>query len=280
MERAARARGSGDGCSAAQAGAGYDHPSNARLLVSVIVTVAVAVACAHATPSAGCSLPSAAGKWEGSCGALIEDEATTLSIAPAAAITTGVWRRDEQPSAVWAGTITVGEYPATPVEIEIYGDEGGAMRTPFGWFVVSRAKVTKDVMQLDVDTSHEAAPSGVDREIVQRARAILSSDAVWNRADDRECPAEATTWSIYCAMEKATIDIAGAFHHRRPALQVVREIVDERTADRPYDHRLMDYNNDPTTRLSDVYTLFDEAVARIDAATARHSAETPGSMQP
>jgi hypothetical protein len=69
-------------------------------------------------------------------------------------------------------------------------------------------------------------------------------------------------------MEKATIDVTGAFHHRRPALQVVRAIVDERTVNRPYQHRLMDYNNDPTTRLEDVRSLFAEAIRRIDATSA------------
>lgn len=41
------------------------------------------------------------------------------------------------------------------------------------------------------------------------------------------------------------------------------EIVDERTTGRPYHHRLMDYNNDPSTRLQDVQSLFAEALRRI-----------------
>jgi len=57
-------------------------------------------------------------------------------------------------------------------------------------------------------------------------------------------------------MEKATIEVTGGFSHRRPALEVVREIIDERTATRNYHHRLMDYNNDRTTHLSDVQSFF------------------------
>jgi hypothetical protein len=45
---------------------------------------------------------------------------------------------------------------------------------------------------------------------------------------------------------------------------VVREIVEERTATRNYHHHLMDYNNDPTTRLSDVQILFKEALSRME----------------
>jgi hypothetical protein len=91
-------------------------------------------------------------------------------------------------------------------------------------------------------------PNALDQKIVREAAAILSIEAAWNRADNRECPTSATTWSIYCALEKATFDVTGGFHHRRPALEVVREIVDERAATRNYHHRLMDYNNDPTRR--------------------------------
>ena len=66
-----------------------------------------------------------------------------------------------------------------------------------------------------------------------------------------------------CAIEKAQVEVTVGFHHRRPAAELVREIVDERAKGRGYDHRMMDYNNDPTTHLSDVRTLFAEAIARI-----------------
>jgi hypothetical protein len=92
---------------------------------------------------------------------------------------------------------------------------------------------------------------------------VSGHPAVWNRADDRKCPATATTWSIYCAVELAEVEVTGGFHHRRPAMELVREIVDERTKTRTYDHRLMGYNNDLTTKLEDVRTLFAEAIARF-----------------
>lgn len=65
-------------------------------------------------------------------------------------------------------------------------------------------------------------------------------------------------------MESATTEVTGGFHHRRPALEVIREIVAERTAGRQYHHRLMDYSNDPATSFADVRSLSREALARID----------------
>src|SRR5207247_974755 len=57
-------------------------------------------------------------------------------------------------------------------------------------------------------------------------------------------------------------------HHRRPAMEAVRVIIDERTASRGYEHRLMDYNNDSTTTLADVRSLFDVALGRLHGSRA------------
>ena len=50
--------------------------------------------------------------------------------------------------------------------------------------------------------------------------------------------------------------------HRRPALEIIRSIVDDRSRGRGYHHRLMDYNNDPRTSFSDVQSLFREALRK------------------
>lgn len=155
------------------------------------------------------------------------------------------------------------EKSSDAVEIEIYSGGTGVIRTYNGWFPVSGFAVSDSTLRFRIDTAQQVPPNALDRAILQRAAAILTSDAVWNRADNRKCPATATTWSIYCAVERASIELAGGFHHRRPAQELVRQIVDERTKAKSYNHRLMDYNNDPSTHLSDVQSLLAEAVARI-----------------
>lgn len=149
------------------------------------------------------------------------------------------------------------------VEVEVYPGNSGVIRTFDGWFPISRFDAGDSTVYFTIDTTAQVASSGLDRKIIERANALLASDAVWNRADNRECPAGATTWSIYCALERATVEVTGGFHHRRPALELVRQIVEERTKDRSYDHRLMDYNNDPSTHLGDVRSLFAEALSRL-----------------
>ncbi len=102
-----------------------------------------------------------------------------------------------------------------------------------------------------------------DLRIVQRAGQILSSEAVWNRADDRIYHPEATTFSLYTAIEKATLELSGKFAHRGAAMQEARFAVEEVAPHKDYDHRLMGYNNDPSTSFADIKHVLALTEARI-----------------
>jgi hypothetical protein len=109
-----------------------------------------------------------------------------------------------------------------------------------------------------------------DVQIVQRAQKILDSPAKWNRSDTRNCPAEAKTFSLYCALEKATIEVTGNFQHRGAAMQESRFVIDEMAPNRNYHHRLMDYNNDPTTTFADLQKVL-RLLQRIAERLAKES---------
>ena len=109
------------------------------------------------------------------------------------------------------------------------------------------------------DDNPDARPpvTKADLRIVQRARQILNSPSLWNRADTRACPGDAKTFSLYCALEKATNEVGGKFEHRGAAMQEARFVIDDIAPHhKNYHHRLMDYNNDPTTTFADVQKFF------------------------
>jgi hypothetical protein len=107
--------------------------------------------------------------------------------------------------------------------------------------------------QSAVDDSKVRPPvTKADLQIVKRARELLDSPLKWNRADNRICPAQAKTISLYCALQLATIEVGGRAEHRGAAFQEARFVIDEIAADRNYEHRLMNYNNDPTTTFADI----------------------------
>jgi hypothetical protein len=64
-----------------------------------------------------------------------------------------------------------------------------------------------------------------DLQIVKRAVEILDSPSKWNRADNRICPAEAKTVSLYCALQMATVAVGGKAEHRGAALQEARFVI-------------------------------------------------------
>jgi hypothetical protein len=208
-----------------------------------------------------CTFTGGAAHLTGSCGHIL-DQDPTMTLASRTTVIDGVWRKDANPTAVWSGQMT-DQDGMSPIELEAY-TSNGIFRTVYGWFYATNIVATAQGVSFDVDTTQEVPPNDLDRAIVQRAAVILARTSVWNRNDNRQCAPGATTWSIYCAMEAATAEVTGGMDHRRPAMEVVREIVDDRTAGRNYHHRLMDYNNDPTTTLADVTSLFHEALARMN----------------
>ena len=228
------------------------------------LSVAVLASPAASAPNACVFARTPGGPWTGTCGALF-DHRPTFSIAAEPAVTSGRWRLDRAPVSAWAGQMAAPGSRTTRIEIEAYADGTGILRTMAGWYALSNVSATASIVRFELDASRELAPGDLDRRIIARAAAILSGEAAWNRADNRLCADGATTWSVYCALRLATLQVTGGFHHRRPALELVRQIVAERAKGRDYDHGLMDYNNDPSTRLADVRSLFAEAERRIAA---------------
>jgi len=138
-----------------------------------------------------------------------------------------------------------------------------------GWILVAIATFPTQRLaaQSKSNDDPDARPpvTQADLKIVQRAREILDSPAKWNRADNRVCPADARTFSLYCALEKATTDVDGKFEHRGAAMQEARFVVEELAPGKNYHHRLMGYNNDSATTFADVGKFFDRLESRISA---------------
>jgi len=201
--------------------------------------------------------------WQGTCKPLFDrvPEMTTLTRANASA--TGAWRQTPA-TAIWTGSMGDQPEPDASIELDIYPGATGVLRTAFGWFPAADYSLTASTLHFQVDASRNVPPSELDRQIVQRAAAMLSSDSVWSRSGSQRCPANATQWSIYCAMMHAMIDVAGAIDDQRPAMTLLRQAVDVRTEGRKSPGRLTNYNKDPSTRLEDVQSLFAGVLARTD----------------
>lgn len=105
----------------------------------------------------------------------------------------------------------------------------------------------------------------IDLAILDRALALLSSPAAWNRQDDRLCEDDASTrrWSLFCALFAASMDRAGRYLHDRPAMNAPREVIVLRASDRIHRHTLRDFNNHPGTTFGEIRNVLEAARARL-----------------
>ena len=107
--------------------------------------------------------------------------------------------------------------------------------------------------------------TAADEKILLRAIDLLASESVWNRSDDRVCADDESAGkrSLFCALNTASIEVLGSYDHRRVALQEVRFAIEEATRGKELEHRLMDFNNDPQTQLSDIRSVLAVALSRV-----------------
>lgn len=109
--------------------------------------------------------------------------------------------------------------------------------------------------------------SSEDIAILERAKEILEEQGQRNPKGDRNCDDDMATgqFSVFCALYSASIEVAGIYRHRRPAMQAVREDFQRRYPGE-YAHRLRDINNN--SHIED--KVFIEA---LDSVRSRLSSE-------
>ena len=105
----------------------------------------------------------------------------------------------------------------------------------------------------------------LDLKIIEMADLLLSDVSKWHRQDDRKCDDDIdnVSYSLYCSLYKSSIDVAGEYVHRRPAMQIVRFTLEKHDISRVVNHRLMDWNNHPDTSFEEVKKVLKESLEEI-----------------
>ncbi len=165
----------------------------------------------------------------------------------------------------WLGGMQ-GKEPEDPTRFELllFADGKGVAKLPYGWFALQSMTINGGAMTLTVAAEKTLPPTQDDARIIQRALALLPDDSAWNKADNRQCPAAQPKLSVFCALIRATEEISGGYHYRQPAMQAVREVVNEVGGSRVGKHRLMDYNNHPDTTLAEIHGLLRAAQTKLE----------------
>jgi len=129
--------------------------------------------------------------------------------------------------------------------------------------VAARAQTPQgEIISLDDEYNVTLPASPEDLRIVQRAEQILNRPEKWDRSDTRVChvkacnlgcPTLAQTFSLYCALKRATEEVNRRFEHRGRVMQEARFVIDEIAVNRKdFEHRLEGYNNSPERTFDDI----------------------------
>lgn len=127
------------------------------------------------------------------------------------------------------------------------------------WLVSLGLLVWAIVFIADIYDWPPQSPTKHDSAIIARTIELLQSDAVWYKYDDRHCDNDAKKLSLYCAIQKASYDVSGDFHHESAVMEAVRDAISGKNTDVKYSHILMDFNNSASVSLIDVHAVLNQA---------------------
>jgi len=145
------------------------------------------------------------------------------------------------------------------------------LRTGLFWRLVTEWR-EGEAGRVSLAFSLSDAPTATEDDIVILSTALghLDSIAHWDREDDRDCANDAPgVESLFCVLSAAIEARMGRYHHRQPALELLRAVIVERWPDRMAGHPIMDFNNHPATTIDDLRAALQLALeAAGDQATS------------
>jgi hypothetical protein len=126
-------------------------------------------------------------------------------------------------------------------------------------------RLAKDVL-LVLDLVNPPSANEDDVIILRSALAGVDKIAMWNRQETQSCLSpDQTNTGLFCLLYGAIEKQMGRYHHRQPALELVRAVIAERWRDRITSHQLVDFNNHPATTIADLRTVLRVALERATA---------------
>ncbi len=140
------------------------------------------------------------------------------------------------------------------------------MKTSNGWYPWDKLRIENNRLIFSYDYWYRPPASNVDLEILNLCFDYLKDSTKWHQNDDRNCDTDRLDkiWSLFCAIRTASIKKMGEYNHRGTVIQTTRFVIDELYPNHGYAHTLMDFNNDPNTKYSDIINVLTITKDRID----------------
>ena len=114
-----------------------------------------------------------------------------------------------------------------------------------GWFTMDSLIIQNNGITFKIDHDPDVPVTLVDLKIIRKAKELLRREKMWHKNDDRDCEddIEKNCYSLFCALQSASIEFQGEYNHRNAIMQKIRHTIVKMYPDKKWQHRLRDFNN-------------------------------------
>ncbi|MGB5490035.1 MAG: hypothetical protein WBM76_04325 [Woeseiaceae bacterium] len=167
------------------------------------------------------------------------------------------------------GTVTYPSGRTTEIEYELVRHrqtEEIYMKSSLGYFLWEHMFIDGEILNLAIYWWYCPPATEKDMEIIESAEKLLADSSHWHKGDDRECDddIEKNQWSLFCSLKYSSMEITGEYNHHNTAIQTVRFLIDEIIPNHGFAHTLMDFNNESSTKHSDILHVLEMSKQRIE----------------
>lgn len=141
-------------------------------------------------------------------------------------------------------------------------------KSPPGWFTFDSLQFERNALSFTIDHDPDVPFVKSDLDIIQKTKALLSTPDQWHQNDDRDCEDDSDngSYSLFCALQAASIEVEGSYNHRNAVMQLVRHQINEYYPGRKWAHRLRDFNNMAETTYEKIRAFLEQAEQTISQA--------------
>jgi hypothetical protein len=134
-----------------------------------------------------------------------------------------------------------------------------------GWFTMDSLVVSMNSLTFTIDHDPDVPVTDVDLRIIRKAKDLLREEKFWHKNDDRDCEddKENQRYSLFCALQSASIEEEGAYNHRNAIMQKIRHTIVDIYPTKEWEHRLRDFNNMPETDYKVLMDLLNRVESQV-----------------
>jgi len=126
---------------------------------------------------------------------------------------------------------------------------------------LNKASTSSDKVVDNAD--HHLAFDTSDLKILEKTDALLSDSSKWNKNTNQECDVADNKYSLFCALNLASVETLGEYSSSRPSIKIVELKIKKYENRRVVRFGIIDWNDHPDTTFEELKQVLKEAIDEV-----------------